>query len=391
VATKRIRGNGTVEVVWKEKGELPGPVSYTFPNEAEADAAIYECAARRKRGERFPDDFYTVRAARRPQTVVQVRTLADVIRDYQSVQVAAPSDTSLLELLIVRKGKTPLHEVTYGWAESWVTDMKRVEHLAPTTIRHYVGALARALDWAARRQDGSMPQGNPLRLFPRRYALYTDQDAKAAGRKIVDIERGRRLEPDEEKAIRAIVAGEKPSGRQRALDLRYQAAIECLFELALESAMRMREMFTLEMAQINFPQRTIFLTKTKNGDSRQVPMKNSAITSLKRYLSSIKEQERGMMSFTGKPRLFPWWDGNQTERSLKAATSLISRQFARIFDAAGCPDYHFHDLRHEATCRFYQTSSLTDLEISLITGHKDLRMLRRYANLRGSHLASRIG
>ena len=85
MTTKRTRGNGTVEFVWKEKSELPGPVSYTFPNEAEADAAIYEFAARRNRGERFPDDFYAVRAVRRPQAVVQVRTLADVIRNYQSV------------------------------------------------------------------------------------------------------------------------------------------------------------------------------------------------------------------------------------------------------------------------------------------------------------------
>ena len=56
-----------------------------------------------------------------------------------------------------------------------------------------------------------------------------------------------------------------------------------------------------------------------------------------------------------------------------------------------CSDFHFHDLRHEATCRFYETTTLTDVEVSLITGHKDLRMLRRYANLRGSHLARRIG
>jgi len=391
MATKRIRKSGTVEVIWKERGELPGPVSYTFPNETEADAAIAECIARRARGERFPDEFYVVRASRRPQAIVQTRTLADVIRQYQSVQAAAPSDAPLLGLLIVKKGQTPLHDITYNWAESWVTDMKRVEHLAPTTIRHYVGALARALDWAARRQDGSLLQGNPLRLFPKRYASYTFEDAKAVGKKIVDEERGRRLEPDEEKAIRAIIAGKKPEGRQRSLELKHQAAIECLFELGLESAMRMREMFTLEITQVNFPQRTIFLTKTKNGDSRQVPMKNATIASLKRYLKAIKDENRGMEGFTGKPRIFPWWDGEQTERSLKAATSLLSRQFARIFDAAGCSDFHFHDLRHEATCRFYETTTLTDVEVSLITGHKDLRMLRRYANLRGSHLARRIG
>ena len=389
--TKRIRKSGTVEVVWKETGELPGPVSYTFPNEGEADAAIVECTARRARGEKYPDDFYAMRVVRRPHAVVQTRTLADVIRDYQAVQAVAPSDAPLLGLLLVKLGKTPVHEITYKWAESWVTDMKRVDRLAPTTIRHYVGALARALDWAARRQDGSLSQGNPLRLFPKRYATYTSQDAKAAGKKIVDEERGHRLEANEEKAVRAVMSGQKPNGRQRALELKYQAALECLFELALQSAMRMREMFTLEISQINFPQRTIFLTKTKNGDNRQVPMKGATITLLRRYAQAIKNQNRGMAGFEGKPRVFPWWDGEETERSLRATTSLLSRQFARIFAAAGCADLHFHDLRHEATCRFYETTKLTDIEVSLITGHKDLRVLRRYANLRGSHLAQRIG
>ncbi len=39
-----------------------------------------------------------------------------------------------------------------------------------------------------------------------------------------------------------------------------------LFEMALESAMRLREMYTLTWDQVDFTQRTIFLEKTKNGD-----------------------------------------------------------------------------------------------------------------------------
>ena len=33
---------------------------------------------------------------------------------------------------------------------------------------------------------------------------------------------------------------------------------------------------------------------------------------------------------------------------------------------------------------------MTDLEIASITGHKNLRMLQRYANLRGSTLANKL-
>jgi hypothetical protein len=44
-----------------------------------------------------------------------------------------------------------------------------------------------------------------------------------------------------------------------------------LFDMAIESAMRMREMFTLEKRQINLAQRTISLEKTKNGDKDRLP------------------------------------------------------------------------------------------------------------------------
>ena len=44
-----------------------------------------------------------------------------------------------------------------------------------------------------------------------------------------------------------------------------------LFELAIETAMRLSEMFTLTIDQIDLAQRTVFLDKTKNGDKRQVP------------------------------------------------------------------------------------------------------------------------
>jgi integrase len=56
----------------------------------------------------------------------------------------------------------------------------------------------------------------------------------------------------------------------------------------------------------------------------------------------------------------------------------------------GCDDLRFHDLRHEAVCRLYERTRLGDVQIARITGHKDLRMLKRYSNLRGSDLAEML-
>ena len=46
---------------------------------------------------------------------------------------------------------------------------------------------------------------------------------------------------------------------------------------------------------------------------------------------------------------------------------------------AGLTDFHFHDLRHEAISRFFE-SGLTVPEVALISGHRDVRMLLRYTH-----------
>jgi integrase len=83
--------------------------------------------------------------------------------------------------------------------------------------------------------------------------------------------------------------------------------------------------------------------------------------------------------------LLPFYDGNR-----QRTTSRLSRIWSRIFDHAGCPDVRFHDIRHHATALLYERTTLSDLQIATITGHRDPRMLRRYANLRGSDLAQHL-
>jgi len=51
---------------------------------------------------------------------------------------------------------------------------------------------------------------------------------------------------------------------------------------------------------------------------------------------------------------------------------------------------HFHDLRHEATSRLFERGDLNLMEVALITGHKDLRMLQRYTHLRPESIAMKL-
>jgi integrase len=55
----------------------------------------------------------------------------------------------------------------------------------------------------------------------------------------------------------------------------------------------------------------------------------------------------------------------------------------------GLKDFRFHDLRHEAVSRFVE-AGFSDQEVSAISGHKSMQMLKRYTHLRTEDLVARI-
>ncbi|MGV8959244.1 MAG: site-specific integrase [Stenotrophomonas sp.] len=374
MATKRLR-NGKWEYVIKRAALLPRPIYLTFDDEDEGDAYVRRTEQLLDRGV-VPDEFRKPTHERHPR-------LRTAMIDYKETQPVSAADLGYLGVLLDRlPPKLELREVTFEWVTRWISSLKRDDNLAPSTIRHHAGALARCLDWVL--ASGGIPI-NPLRQLPRGYANYTAEDAAIVGRRDgggaakVSVDRDRRLQGDEEARIRAILCGAKPAGKQRPLELNHAEALRALFDLALESAMRMSEMYTLTPAQVDFGKRTIFLDRTKNGSKRQVPITTVAERVLRDYMAGVDGE-----------RLFPWWSGDRAADEMKRCTSLLSRQFGRVFAAAGCVDLRFHDLRHEATSRLFERTTLTDLQIAKITGHKDIRMLARYANLRGSDLADRL-
>lgn len=77
---------------------------------------------------------------------------------------------------------------------------------------------------------------------------------------------------------------------------------------------------------------------------------------------------------------------------LASVSDMLSKLFHNdrspgIFDIAKCEGLRFHDLRHEATSRLFERTSLSETQIMKITGHKSHKMMMRYANLRASDMA----
>ena len=61
----------------------------------------------------------------------------------------------------------------------------------------------------------------------------------------------------------------------------------------------------------------------------------------------------------------------------------------RLRSRASLSDFRFHDLSHEAISRFFELG-LNIPEVALISGHKDPRMLFRYAHSRAEELVDRF-
>jgi len=140
-----------------------------------------------------------------------------------------------------------------------------------------------------------------------------------------------------------------------------------IVQLALETAMRQGELIRLRWQLIDLSRRTAHLPDTKNGDPRTVPLSSTAV----RVLRALPRSLHG-----------PVFPGLTTE--------AIKRAYIRAVRRAGIENLRFHDLRHEATTRLFE-KGLNIMEVASITGHKDLRMLRRYTHLKAEDLARKLG
>jgi len=140
-----------------------------------------------------------------------------------------------------------------------------------------------------------------------------------------------------------------------------------IVRLALETAMRQGELITLRWEHIDLARRIAHLPDTKNGESRTVPLSTTAVAALR----SLQPRTHGAV--------FPG-----------LTTEAVKQAFVRSVRRAGLDDLRFHDLRHEATTRFFERG-LNIMEVASITGHKDLRMLRRYTHLKAEDLARKLG
>ncbi len=131
-----------------------------------------------------------------------------------------------------------------------------------------------------------------------------------------------------------------------------------IIELAIETGMRKSEILSITNNDIK--DNCIYLSDTKNNSPRKIPL-------TKKVKSIINKS------------ILPY----------SISSNAVRLNWYRMTMRAGIVNLHFHDLRHEAISRFFE-KGLSIPEVSLISGHKDVRQLMRYTHLKINNLIDKL-
>lgn len=332
---------------WQAKVRRDGypPMSKTFARRADAEAWARQQEAEMDRG------------AWRDRTSADATTLYALLERYLKDVVPQKRGAEAETLRIKTLMRDPIALYKLSALSPLVLADWRDRRLAAAckgaTVNRELNIISAVMNWA--RRELMFAVENPVSSIRR------PPPSKA---------RERRIEPEEEARLMAALedhdgASEREDGKRYRRGTR-NPWVKPVVQFALETAMRRGELLSLAWENIDLRRRVAFLPETKNGEARAVPLSSRAVAILEGLPRSLDG------------RVFPI-----TANALKLA-------WVRACKRAGLEDLHFHDLRHEATSRLAEKLPNV-VELSAVTGHKDLRMLKRYYHPRAEELAKKLG
>lgn len=171
--------------------------------------------------------------------------------------------------------------------------------------------------------------------------------------------RERRLSADEEHRLLEFFA---------SADLRAQIPMATIMRFALLSARRLSEIVGLRWDDLNESDHSVLVRDLKHPRHPKGYHKRAKL--LIEAWDLIQSQPRI------NDRIFPFRDKS------------IGNRWAQCCIIIGIDDLHFHDLRHEATCRLFERGYPIH-EVVMFTLHESWITLRRYTHLRPSDVPQR--
>jgi len=243
-------------------------------------------------------------------------------------------ETSRLQILIKRWGDLPISKVDKSSVITLRDDLLKMGR-SGETINHYFNTISKLFQML--NDEWDLDIANPIKGI-------------------------KRMPPSQGRTKRVKV--ELESLLLSACDHLSLPLLHSIIQFAIQTGMRRGEIMGLSWVDIDLPNRKAYLHQTKNGEPRQVPLTRQAMA----VLESLSRNEE---------KIFPM--GLDALRSqFKRLKAYAKDQWNGVginpFD-----DLRFHDLRHEALSRL-SDAGLNVIELSHISGHRTLGMLKRYTH-----------
>ena len=140
--------------------------------------------------------------------------------------------------------------------------------------------------------------------------------------------------------------------------------------LAITTGARKGELTNLRWNDIDFERRTAYVSTTKNGQPKVLPLTDSVIKELQLF----NNNDSGLI-FASKVK--------------EEVAYCFTNPWKKALEDAEIKDFRFHDLRHSCATYLAQ-SGASLLEIADVLGHKQISVTKRYAHLCIEHKSSLI-
>jgi integrase len=142
-----------------------------------------------------------------------------------------------------------------------------------------------------------------------------------------------------------------------------------IIRFAVATAMRQEEICRVTWADYDSRNKMLLIRdrkdpRMKKGNDQRIPL-----LAVSGYDAAALIEEQRSHRLNDESRIFP------------VNHKSVSNLFTRACQVLGIDDLHFHDLRHEGASRLFEAGFRIE-HASLVTGHKDWKMLRRYTHLR---------
>ena len=208
---------------------------------------------------------------------------------------------------------------------------------------------------------------------------------------------------------------------------------------ATETAMRRSEMLSLRWGSLDLKRLSATLYESKNGYSRTIPLSHNTMELLvvlrgiqkgisngirvdpkgtilrchvgrlhsesdesgfdipvsgsgdleESLVSDLIDSRDSLGSLNPNQAVYELTDINPEQPLFPITPNALRLSWERICKRASIKDLHFHDLRHEAISRLFE-KGLTVPEVASISGHRDMRMLFRYAHAQQESIRNKL-